>query len=100
MFFELQPEDAVISDINPALINAYLQIKENPDGFLEMTERLDCELAAGKREYYYEVRAEFNEKLEAEEFDTALAAMLVFLNKHCFNGLYRVNGKGLFKCAV
>lgn len=96
VFFELQPEDAVISDINPALINAYLQIKENPDGFLEMTERLDCELAAGKREYYYEVRAEFNEKLAAEEFDTALAAMLVFLNKHCFNGLYRVNGKGLF----
>ena len=61
-----------------------------------MIERMDCDLAVGKKEFYYEVRAEFNEKLAAEEFDINLAAMLVFLNKHCFNGLYRVNGKGLF----
>ena len=46
--------------------------------------------------YYYSLRERYNDKLMKEEFDVELAALFVFINKHCFNGLYRVNGKGLF----
>ena len=48
------------------------------------------------KEYYYSMREHYNDKLMKEEFDVELAALFVFINKHCFNGLYRVNGKGLF----
>lgn len=46
--------------------------------------------------YYYALRERYNDKLMKDEFDIELAALFVFINKHCFNGLYRVNGKGLF----
>ena len=48
------------------------------------------------KEYYYSLREHYNDKLMKAEFDVELAALFVFINKHCFNGLYRVNGKGLF----
>ena len=48
------------------------------------------------KEYYYHLRDRYNDKLMKSEFDVELAALFVFINKHCFNGLYRVNGKGLF----
>ena len=44
----------------------------------------------------FSLREHYNDKLMREEFDVELAALFVFINKHCFNGLYRVNGKGLF----
>ena len=46
--------------------------------------------------YYYSLREHYNDKLMKAEYDVELAALFVFINKHCFNGLYRVNGKGLF----
>ena len=48
------------------------------------------------KQYYYSIRERYNDKLMKSEYDVELAALFVFLNKHCFNGLYRVNGKGLF----
>ena len=48
------------------------------------------------KQYYYTIREHYNDKLMKSEYDVELAALFVFLNKHCFNGLYRVNGKGLF----
>ena len=48
------------------------------------------------KEYYYSLREHYNDKLMKVEYDVELAALFVFINKHCFNGLYRVNGKGLF----
>ena len=56
----------------------------------------DREIISGKKEYFYKIRETYNDKLMKEEYDVELAAMFIFLNKHCFNGLYRVNGKGLF----
>lgn len=99
--FELLPANALINDINKALINAYRQICNAPEAFLEAVNKLDADML-GKRtevlgkEYYYSLREHYNDKLMKAEYDVELAALFVFINKHCFNGLYRVNGKGLF----
>ncbi len=99
--FELLPTNALINDINKALINAYRQICNTPETFLKAVNKLDAEML-GKRtkvlgkEYYYSLRDHYNDKLMKAEYDVELAALFVFINKHCFNGLYRVNGKGLF----
>lgn len=94
--FELQPANALINDINKALINAYRQIRNVPDLFLKAVNRLDEEMWEDGKEYYYSLREHYNDKLMKSEYDVELAALFVFINKHCFNGLYRVNGKGLF----
>ncbi len=96
VIFELLPENAVINDINRALINAYQMICDHPQEFLQEINRLDAEMWEDGKEYYYSLREHYNDKLMKDEFDVELAALFVFINKHCFNGLYRVNGKGLF----
>ena len=96
VIFELLPENAVINDINRALINAYQMICEHPQAFLLEINRLDTEMWEDGKAYYYSLREHYNDKLMKGEFDVELAALFVFINKHCFNGLYRVNGKGLF----
>ncbi|WP_337804188.1 Dam family site-specific DNA-(adenine-N6)-methyltransferase [Phascolarctobacterium succinatutens] len=94
--FDLLPENALINDINEALINAYVQIRENVDSFLDNIHRIDSSIGEDGKAYYYSMRNLYNMKLEKMEYDIELAALFVFLNKHCFNGLYRVNSKGLF----
>ena len=94
--FALLPENALINDINKALINAYRQICNAPEVFLKAIKKLDNEMWEDGKEYYYFLREHYNDKLMRTEFDVELAALFVFINKHCFNGLYRVNGKGLF----
>lgn len=96
VFFELQPPGATINDINKALINAYCQIKSQPEAFADTIEEFDQKVVEGQKEYYYGARQRYNDKLMKSEYDMEQAALFVFLNKHCFNGLYRVNGKGLF----
>ena len=94
--FDLLPENALINDINEALINAYVQIRENVDSFLDNINRIDSAIGDDGKAYYYSMRNLYNMKLEKMEYDIELAALFIFLNKHCFNGLYRVNSKGLF----
>lgn len=96
VLFEFLPETAVINDINKALMNAYQVIREEPRNFIEATRRIDTEMWKDGKEYYYMMRKRYNEKLLNEVYDVETAALFVFINKHCFNGLYRVNGKGLF----
>ncbi len=96
VLFDLQPEHALIDDINKALINAYKIICEKPEEFLRAVKQLDNEMQQNGKEYYYAKREDYNDKLMRAEYDVELAALFVFINKHCFNGLYRVNGKGLF----
>lgn len=90
------PEHAVINDINASLINAYKVIRDFSQEFIQYVKRLDAEMWEDGKEYYYSLREHYNDKLMKEEYDIELAALFVFINKHCFNGLYRVNGKGLF----
>ncbi len=94
--FELMPENALINDSNKALINAYKQIGNAPEVFLKEIKQLDAKMWEDGRAYYYSLRERYNDKLVRAEYDAELAALFVFINKHCFNGLYRVNGKGLF----
>ena len=94
--FALLPENALINDINKALINAYRQICNAPEVFLKAIKKLDNEMWEDGKEYYYFLREHYNDKLMKTEFDVEFAALFVFKNKHCFNGLSRVNGKGLF----
>ncbi len=96
VIFELLPKKALINDINKSLINAYRQICHNSDEFIKAVNKLDAEMWEDGKKYYYEMRQHYNDKLMKSEYDVELAALFVFINKHCFNGLHRVNGKGLF----
>ena len=96
VLFALQPKRALINDINASLIHTYKTIASEPQQFIVKVKELDSKIAEGGKEYYYFIRDLYNSKLMREEFDLELAALFVFLNKHCFNGLYRVNAKGLF----
>ena len=96
VIFELLPTNALINDINKALINAYRQICNAPEAFLAAVKQLDEAMWEDGKKYYYSLREHYNDKLMKAEYDVELAALFVFINKHCFNGLYRVNGKGLF----
>lgn len=94
MLFNEQPQDAVISDINGQLINIYQQIKTAPDTVIEAVNRLDS--VTCDKDLYYKTRAQYNQKILAGQLDAECAALMIWINKHCFNGLYRVNTQGLF----
>lgn len=96
VIFDLLPANALINDINKALINTYRTICNEPDAFLKEVNRLDNDMWEDGKKYYYTIREHYNDKLMRSEYDVELAALFVVINKHCFNGLYRVNGKGLF----
>ena len=96
VIFDLLPANALINDINKALINTYRTICNESDAFLKEVNRLDNDMWEDGKKYYYSIREHYNDKLMRSEYDVELAALFVFINKHCFNGLYRVNGKGLF----
>lgn len=90
-------KNAVINDINPDLTTAYRTIKKSPNDLISRLKQVQAEylpLSEEKRkEYFLAKRSLFNTKnLDAIE-NTAL---FIFLNRTCFNGLYRVNSKGLF----
>lgn len=92
----LNPTNAVVSDINPELINMYLQVR---DGVEEVIHHLTIydnqhEIWSDPKDYYYRVRGFFNTELGANTAQQAVR--FIYLNKHCFNGLYRVNKKGEF----
>lgn len=87
MFFALNPNDAVIADSNPELINMYKQVADNVDAVISYLQKYE-----NTQEMFYRVRAlEWEGLPEAEA-----AARTIYLNKTCFNGLYRVNKKGQF----
>ena len=97
--FEL--EKIYISDVNIELINCYRVIKENVHELIKKLRKIEDEFLAREKEdrkiYYYEKREKFNKlKLENNNEKINRAALMIFLNRTCFNGLYRVNKKGLF----
>lgn len=94
LFFELQPERAVLSDVNVRLMTTYEAIRDRVE---EVIELLKVHRSRHSRAYYAEMRDVFNGGIE----DSAeLGALFVYLNKMCFNGLYRENKKGRFNASV
>jgi DNA adenine methylase len=94
VFFELQPRKAVINDFNEQLILTYNVIKKNVDDLIILLKKYQ---EKNNEEYYYEIRNIDRDLIKFNKLtDTEKAARLIFLNKTCFNGLYRVNSQGLF----
>ncbi len=92
VFFRLQPEDAHISDANEELINMYRMIKENLEDLVGLLAIHQNKHNSGRKDYFYEIRG-----LEPGTLsDPERAARMIFLNRTCFNGLYRVNQQGKF----
>lgn len=87
VFFSIQPEQALISDLNPELINLYEVIRDEP---LKLEKKLKEHQRKHSTEYYYSMRA-----LQPRNKITA-AARTLYLNRTCWNGLYRVNLQGEF----
>ena len=94
VLLSVKPEKALINDINEQLISLYIQIRDSVDDVLNKINNLDS--VPCTKEFYYSIREQYNQKILSGEKDAQAAALMIWLNKHCFNGLYRVNSKGLF----
>lgn len=91
-----------ISDINGELTNAYRAIRDESEGLIQRLSVMEQAYLpldeTGRKAYYYQTRQSFNQLQLSGESKKGLdgAAYFIFLNRTCFNGLYRVNRKGLF----
>lgn len=96
LFFELSPKNAVINDSNEELINVFRCIKDE-EKLTKMCNELNHHEANHSEEYYYKIRNIDRDKKKFNRLsDYKRAARTIYLNKACFNGLYRVNSKGEF----
>lgn len=91
VFFHLRPNQAVLSDINPELINAYEVIKAQPD---ELQATLQSYQKKHCTDFYYRTRS-YRPKKSLYQ-----AARFIYLNRTCWNGLYRVNLRGEFNVPI
>lgn len=97
-------KEAYISDTNLELINTYIQIRNNTDELIKLLmdlEKRHLSLLDDKRKvFYYDKRERFNLIKNLNGDKVELAALFIYLNKTCFNGLYRVNSKGDFNVPI
>jgi DNA adenine methylase len=89
LFFSHQPKKAQLSDINFHLICTYKVVQEDVDSLMK---QLDLHQKAHTKDYFLQAR----KQLSAEKNQTKIAGLFIYLNKTCFNGLYRVNKSGEF----
>ncbi|MEG5161462.1 DNA adenine methylase [Microcoleus sp. AT3-A2] len=85
---------AVLTDINPELINAYRCVRDKVEELIELLFAHQSEHSKNNKDYYYSVRS------RSYTTDTEKAARLIYLNKTCYNGLYRENSKGEFNVPI
>jgi DNA adenine methylase len=90
-FFYLQPPQATLIDVNPELTNVYLTIKNNVEALI-----LDLKKHIHSKEYFYEIRNIDRDQKFLKWSNLNKASRFIYLNKTCYNGLYRVNSKGQF----
>jgi DNA adenine methylase len=87
VFFDLLPKKAELSDLNNELVVTYNTIKHDVDDLIASLKKHTYE-----KKYYLKMRAKDPKKMS----DTDVASRFIFLNRTCFNGMYRVNSKGGF----
>lgn len=102
-FLDVEKGDFVINDLNKFLINVYIQVKEDKYNLMSILDSIESNFnklcsSQEKSDYYYFIRAEYNKRINVciEQLNVTDAAYFIFLNKLCFNGLYRVNSSGYF----
>lgn len=89
LFFYLRPSRAFLADANAHLIDSYKYVRDYPEQvhrYLREHARLDCD------KHYYQVREQYNKRA----FSAAQAARFIYMNRTCFNGIFRVNKRGDF----
>lgn len=91
LYFSLRPERALLADLNPRLVETYEAIKLD---WQKVYEELQWHQKQHSREHYYEERA------RTRRADYARAAQFIYLNRTCWNGLYRVNRAGQFNVPI
>lgn len=91
LYFDIAPFDAYISDINPELVNLYEVIRDDVEALIS-----DLSSHENSLEYYNEIRALDRNPNYTNISPVRKASRFIYLNKTCFNGLYRVNRKGFF----
>src|SRR5437764_5502851 len=85
LFFELQPTKAILADSNPELINCYIVVRDKVEDLITILRTYPY-----SEEFYYKLRS------ETPNDDLLRAARMIYLNRTCYNGLYRVNKQGQF----
>lgn len=91
VFFHLQPSRGHLSDINQDLINAYIVVRDRWEDLIEILEKLE---KRHSKEIYYQIRS------SKPRSPLLRAARFIYLNRTCWNGLYRVNKKGEFNVPI
>ena len=91
LYFYLEPQQAIINDINEELITTFRAIRDN---WQDVERNLKIHARKHSQEYYYLVRKRKTQK------DTTTAARMIYLNRTCFNGIYRVNTQGNFNVPI
>ena len=93
VLFDLQPKKALVNDYNNELINVYLTVRDFAEELITELEKHDSN---NTEDYYYEIRALDRSEKYQEMSSIEKAARIIYLNKTCYNGLYRVNLAGQF----
>lgn len=93
LFFNLAHPGSFLSDTNPDLIDMYKTLSVDPDGVIRTLRMLNEQ---DNRVTYLTVRSAWNDRSPSPISNTTRAAWFIYLNKHCFNGIWRVNKRGEF----
>ncbi|GGB77714.1 modification methylase [Flavobacterium suaedae] len=91
VLFHLQPKKAIINDFNSELINVYKVVKDDLEELIQ-----DLKKHVNEADYFYELRGMDRREEFTALTDVERASRVIYLNKTCFNGLYRVNNSGEF----
>ena len=116
LFFDIEPRDGTVNDTDNRLVNFYEQIRDQPQALIDLLRSFDDPEAEpdenreyadenhkGReiKSYYYQQRALFNKRPYADKYDPLEeAALLLYLNRTCYNGLYRQNSSGGFNAPI
>jgi DNA adenine methylase len=94
IFDDSSPPPALLNDTNPWLINCHKEVTYRHDTVKKYLDRLEVEHAKDPEGHYKRIRSSFQDLFDSNEIPSQRAAEFIYINKTCFNGLWRVNAKG------